>query len=254
MLNGLILKTNNSPELTFDLQVGDSKSVPDATISQMSMKIVVETKLYNQFEQIQLENHLSKFTNEDIKVLLTLDPKPMNQSTKNKFEEHLAVYNRELIRHGNTRIEHVNLTFEQLVSAMEDIVDNSDFEILSVLEDYKNYCSEERLIPDDDKWMRAIAAGTTIEENMQFNMYYDHASHGYSPHGYIGLYKDKKVQAIGKLVKTVLAEYKNEEFEFISEDGNDITNNEIENIKTMIQKAEDEHGYNIKFVQHRFYC
>ena len=47
-------------------------SVPDAVISQKSFKIVVETKLYNQFDKRQLVNHLKEFGSEDIKVLLTL--------------------------------------------------------------------------------------------------------------------------------------------------------------------------------------
>lgn len=46
MLNSLILGEDESPEITFDLQVIGDDSVPDAVISQKSFKIVVETKLY----------------------------------------------------------------------------------------------------------------------------------------------------------------------------------------------------------------
>ena len=77
MLNSLILGEDESPEITFDLQVVGDDSVPDAVISQKSFKIVVETKLYNQFYKQQLVNHLEQFGAEDIKVLLTLDPRPM---------------------------------------------------------------------------------------------------------------------------------------------------------------------------------
>ena len=60
LLNSLILQTADSPELTFNMQVSGSESVPDAVISQKSFKIVVETKLYNQFEISQLMNHLEQ--------------------------------------------------------------------------------------------------------------------------------------------------------------------------------------------------
>ena len=56
MLNALILGQDETPEITFDLQVVGDESVPDAIISQKSFKIVVETKLHNQFQQNQLEN------------------------------------------------------------------------------------------------------------------------------------------------------------------------------------------------------
>lgn len=43
MLNALILGQDETPEITFDLQVAGDESVPDAIISQKSFKIVVET-------------------------------------------------------------------------------------------------------------------------------------------------------------------------------------------------------------------
>ena len=77
--NSLILGEDESAEISCDLQVVGDERVPDAVISQKSFKIVVETKLYNQFGKQQLLNHLKEFSTEDIKVLLTLDPKPMKQ-------------------------------------------------------------------------------------------------------------------------------------------------------------------------------
>lgn len=85
MLNALILGQDETPEITFELQVAGDESVPDAIISQKSFKIVVETKLHNQFQQDQLEKHLTQFGTEEIKVLLTLDPKPMKESLMDSF-------------------------------------------------------------------------------------------------------------------------------------------------------------------------
>ena len=87
MLNELILHEDATPEITFDMQVQSEGSVPDAVIQQKSFKIVVETKLYNQFREEQLKAHLNALKDGDIKVLLTLDPRPMEQLLKDKIDE-----------------------------------------------------------------------------------------------------------------------------------------------------------------------
>ena len=151
MLNSLILGEDESPEITFDLQVAGDESVPDAVISQKSFKIVVETKLYNQFDKQQLVNHLEQFGAEDIKVLLTIDPRPMKPQLFDEMNAELKKYNSENLDRLIHPIKHVNLTFEQLVEAMEDIIDDRDTEIISVLDDFKKYCFDEKLIPDGHK-------------------------------------------------------------------------------------------------------
>ena len=196
MLNSLILGEDESPEITFDLQVVGDDSVPDAVISQKSFKIVVETKLYNQFYKQQLVNHLEQFGAEDIKVLLTLDPKPM----KPQLFDELAV----------------------------------------------------ELKPDGYKWMRAIVAGTTFQDNMDLDLFYDQESRNFSEHGYIGLYKDKSIRAIGKLKKTVIAVENNGSMTYRAESGAEPTTDEIERINEAIRRA-DNYGYNLRTISHRYF-
>ena len=196
MLTNLILGEGESPEITFDLQVMGDQSVPDAVISQKSFKIVVETKPHNQFDKKQLMNHLSQFGTENMKVLMTLDPRLMNDKLKDELEHDLKQYNNENRIRLVSPIKHVNLTFEQLVEAMEESIDERDTEVAAVLEDFRKYCFEEKLIPDGYKYMRAVVAGTTFDDNMELNLFYDQESRKSSDHGYIGLYKNKSVRAI----------------------------------------------------------
>lgn len=93
MLNSLILGENETPEIAFDLQVVGDESVPDAIISQRSFRIVIETKLHNQFRRDQLLKHLAQFAGEEIKVLLTLDPRPMKEELLGEFAAALSAYN-----------------------------------------------------------------------------------------------------------------------------------------------------------------
>lgn len=252
MLNSLILGEDESPEITFDLQVAGDESVPDAVISQKSFKIVVETKLYNQFDKQQLVNHLDQFGAEDIKVLLTIDPRPMKQQLFDEMTVELKKYNTKNMERLIHPIKHVNLTFEQLVEAMEDIIDDRDTEIISVLDDFKNYCFDEKLIPDGHKWMRAIVAGTTFQDNMDLNLYYDQESRKFSEHGYIGLYKDKSIRAVGKLKKTIIAVEAEGNMTYRAETGEAPTPHEICRINEAIHRAED-YGYNLRTISHRYF-
>jgi len=252
MLNTLILGEAETPEITFDLQVAGDQSVPDAVISQKSLKIVVETKLYNQFDTDQLLRHLNQFASEEIKILLSLDPKPMKKSTFDEFSSLLKTFNGEHQEQLHTPIKHVNITFEQLIAAMEDIVDERDTEIVSVLDDFKKYCFDEGLIPDGYKWMRAIVAGTTIKDNIELGLYYDQASRGYSEHGYIGLYRGKSIRAIGRLVKIISARKIDGKLMCSPVFGDEATADEIERIEEAIERGK-AYDYNLSDVQHKYF-
>lgn len=201
--------------------------------------------MYGQFDKMQ-------FGTEDIKVLLTLDPKPMKEKLKAEMAQEIKLYNEEHHAQIFSPVNHVNLTFEKLIAAMEDIVKERDVEMIPILEDFKDYCMQENLIPDGYKWMRALTAGKTFKDNMELNLYYDEAAHNYSAHGYIGLYKEKSIRAIGKLTKTVLAEEINGEMQFESESGGTVTENEKTAILEAVRRAE-EYGYNLRTVRHRYF-
>ena len=184
--------------------------------------------------------------------MLTLDPKPMKPQLFDELAVELKKYNSENATRLIHPIKHVNLTFEQLVDAMEDIVDDRDTEIIAVLDDFKKYCFDEKLIPDGYKWMRAIVAGTTFQDNMDLDLFYDQESRNFSEHGYIGLYKDKSIRAIGKLKKTIIAVENNGSMTYRAESGAEPTADEIERINEAIRRA-DHYGYNLRTISHRYF-
>ena len=73
-LNSWAFPEGFESEIVFQLQEKNDKSVLDATITQDSFKIAVETKLSDWFYTDQLERHLSSFKNEKQKVLQNLAP------------------------------------------------------------------------------------------------------------------------------------------------------------------------------------
>lgn len=191
------------PEIVFNLQEKSIDSIPDATITQESFKIVVETKLSDWFYSDQLLRHLKSFRDEKYKVMITLAPEMMNPDKKKEFEEILKEYNTS----HTYPVMHVNTIFERLVNAIREVIDDRDYEMQEVLEDYLNYCYNDKLILVSDAWkrMRVQLAGTTFDFNVSENLYYDNLDRGFSAHDYLGLYKEKSVRAIGKINAIITA-------------------------------------------------
>ena len=92
--------------------------------------------------------------------------------------------------------------------------------------------------------MRAIVAGTTFQDNMDLDLFYDQESRNFSEHGYYGpVLKTKSIRAIGKLKKTIIAVENNGSMTYRAESGAEPTADEIERINEAIRRA-DHYGYN----------
>ena len=238
-----------NPEIIFTLQEKSVESIPDATITQEGFKIVVETKMLNWFDEDQLLRHLKSFGDEKYKVILTLAPELMEEDKKVAFEEKLKKYNQQQMH----SVIHINTTFEKMANAISDVLDDRDYEIQDVLEDYLNYCYTDGLIPVSDSWkyMRMQLAGTTIGFNVSANVYYDNAERGFRAHDTLALYKNKSVRAIGKIIARITAVETENGVKYNAEFG-DIT----EERKAIIESAMadgDSHGYDLRTIEHRYF-
>ncbi len=250
LLKSEIFSESFEPELVFTLQEKSLKSTPDATITQESFKIVVETKLSDWFYEDQLERHLKAFGQERFKVLLTLAPQKMAEEKKASFDEKLKKYNKE----QETSIIHINTTFEALAKAIDEVLDDRDYEMKDVLEDYLNYCYSDKLIPIEDEWkyMRVQLAGTTFDFNKSNNVYYDSISRPFRAHKILGLYKNKSVRAIGKVIARITAvETEKGKIKFTPEYG-DVTEDRKNTIKLAMEDA-IKYGYDIRRYEHRYF-
>lgn len=70
--------------------------------------------------------------------------------------------------------------------------------------------------------------------------------------GYIGLYKDKSIRAIGRLKKTIIAVEVEGKMTYRAESGEAPTPDEICRINEAIHRAED-YGYNLRTISHRYF-
>ena len=235
------------PELSFILQEKGKESVPDATISQPSFKLVIETKLTDWFYKEQLIKHLSKFQTEEYKVLITLSSELMESKKKEEVDTAIANFNVEHQSH----IIHVNTTFELIAQGIQDVITDRDYEMQDVLDDYLDYCRNDKLIVVSDAWkkMRMQLAGTTFDFNVAENVYYDGIDRGFSPHDYLGLYKQKSVRAIGK-IETIITAVLDEGKVIYTVERGELT----EERKQKIEKArEDGKRYGYELTSNRFF-
>lgn len=197
------------PEIVFTLQEKSIDSIPDATITQEGFKIVVEAKMSDWFYSDQLMRHLNSFVDEKNKVLITIAPEFMENEKRADFEKMLSEYNNKQTH----PVVHINTTFEQLANAVQDVLDDRDYEMQDVLDDYLSYCQSDGLITVSDSWkyMRMPLAGKTFEFCVENSLYYCSTGRNFRPHDYIGLYTGKSIRAIGKIKTIVVAKETNGE-------------------------------------------
>lgn len=207
-----LLPENASVELTVKLQTKSENSVPDALIRQESFRIAIETKRFDQFSFEQLKNHIGSFGKETYRVLLTLSPGEISDSVKKALDTYLD----EINRIEEAPIIHKHITFESLINDVREVIDERDYEMLDIWQDYSLYCYESGLIPDAWKRLKVRCAGDTLADNKKYNLYYDGAdtAQGIFGFDYIGLYNDKSVRVVGKIESIILATYENEHLKF----------------------------------------
>lgn len=237
------------PEIVFNLQEKSVDSIPDATITQESFKIVVETKMSDWFYSEQLMRHLNSFGDEKYKVMITLAPEIMAEDKKKIFEQQLKEYNSA----QSKPVIHINTTFEGIANAIQEVIDDRDYDMQKVLNDYLNYCYNDGLIAVSDSWkfMRMQLAGTTLDFNMNEDIYYDNAERGFRAHDYLSLYKNKSVRAVGKVCARILAVETKDGMQYETEYG-ELTEERKHKIHLAITDG-DEHGYDLRTIKHRYF-
>ena len=243
-----LLPENVNVEINFALQEKSLNSVLDASIAQPSFKIAIETKLYSNFSIKQIKAHLESFDSEDYKVLLTLDPGKLGNEMQDKINEVITEYN----KNNEQNVIHRHLTFEELSKSIDLVLNEQDYEMKNVLEDYNEYCYDSNLIVNDWKIMRVQLCGATLDANKRLNLYYHESTRGYSGHQYIGLYKEKAVRAIGKIVAIVDAKLVDENIVITKIKYGECTESMKASIKEAIEDAKN-YGYNLETIEHTYF-
>lgn len=212
-----------------------SGSVPDGMLFQSSFRIVLETKRHPAFGVTQLKGHLSSFGTEATKVLLLLSPERTNVAVPEAIARGVTVVSR---------------TFSDIIAACRAAKVNENLSLRELVDDYEQYCFESDLISNEANRVMAIAAGTTLAENIELRLYYAPTGRGFQKHRYIALYSKKYIRAIGEIENIICANLVAGKLS-IKQSTHAVTTNQEDRILKAINLAPG-HGYDIHS-DHRFF-
>lgn len=234
--------------IMFSQQSKGKDSIPDASITQTSFHLLVETKRHDdQFSPAQLKSHATSFKDVSVKILLLLSPETISQSRINDIRREITK------ERGAEPLYLQSASFNDIIEKMRDVIDPYDVEMKRILEDYSDYCASEGLLSSRKSIMRVVPCGKSIEDNFAFNIYYAPSDRPYSQHSYLGIYKDKVVQGIGKIICLVDANLEeNGTVDIIKCYKGNVTDEIKSRILNMIPLAL-KYGWEIK-KGHRFFC
>ena len=231
--------------LHFHQQKGTGKSVVDGFIAQDSVKIAVETKLGGAFDAEQLEKHLGVFGTEQHKLLILLNPSVGEASAQQLGEV------RKRAAEGNIQIVHT--TFEDIVANVRSCLSPHEEEMQALVSDFESFCSDNDLLPRDKYTLFVPPCGQSIEDNLEFRLYYCLTSRSVRKAEYLGIYKERCVRAVGRIAKVVSCDVDLEgnSVTLLSDRIKAITEGEQKRILAATREA-PKHGYDISR-GHKFY-
>lgn len=232
--------------LRFQQQKGTGKSVVDGFIAQDSIKIAVETKLPEAFDANQLERHLMVFKKEDQhKLLILLSP------SKGAISKQQLAWIRERAAPNNILI--IPASFEEIVTKARDCLSPHDEEMVALVDDYEAFCSDMDLMPRDEYTLFVPPCGQSFEDNLKFRLYYCPMAWSRRKARYLGVYKDKQVQAIGRIAKVTACtvDLSARKVTVLPDETETLTKDEAERILGATEKAHS-YGWDLT-TGHKFY-
>lgn len=250
LLNEMTDESNLDVGVNFSQQTKAKNSIPDGFISQESFKIAIETKLGENFSVNQLTNHLESFSNETTKILMALGPSPIDDNKRKQLIQNITTFNSE----RNINIAFVSVTFKEIVSIFRDVIEDFDFELQSIIDDYEEFCINSELIRKDEYRMLTVGCGYTLNDNFKNNVYYDPANRGYSYCSHLGIYHNKSVRGIGKIENIITANLNaDDELVILKTTNGKATEEQKLNIRNMINDAKTNIGWDIR-LNNKFFC
>jgi hypothetical protein len=205
--------------------------------------LVIETKVEAYVDNAQLIRHFAAFNRNRVGnylILLTRHPVADSQVA-------------EVIAKSKERgVIFKHVTFEQMYVQLEDFAQSHETHLRHVVDDFRAYCSETNLLPDRRKLLRIVPCGDTIGLNAKWHVYYQPTERGYSPHEYLGIYNQKVVQYVGRVVAVYDNDQVNGAMELKQVEG--IANPVFEQrIVAMVQETKAKIGWDVSH-DTRFFC
>lgn len=219
-------------------------SVPDGEIVQRPFRVLIESKVDSQVDPGQLRRHARAFRKDDgTRCMLLLTRSAIQVSAD------ITRVIGDLKRSG---VIFRNVTFEQVVEALDGLFQDFERSMCDLVEDYADYCRETGLVDESQFRMRIVPCGTSFDVNLRHGVYFHPSTWGYSSHKYLGIYKNKAVNAIWEIDSVFDIELEGDELRKTFIAGR-ATDEYDDRIRATITDAATECAYEISS-GHRFFC
>ena len=206
----------------------------DGYIQTKATKIIIETKIAGLDNTKKLINYCKNENPSETNILIHISDSTFDETTIKSINQRIGIYN----------FNFVSITFSELISSLQEIVDEYPFneELYRLSKDFYYYCSSMDLIKNV---FRIVPCNKSFELNEKYHLYFQPESRGYSNHQFTGIYTAKEVKYIGKVNKVFLAKLTKEGkliTEKISGEG-EITTEEENRIISTIKEFPEIYGY-----------
>lgn len=219
--------------LQFIQQQQTPLSVADGYITQESIEVVIESKLYGHaFNRNQLSRHLSVFgqsRGSGGQLLMLLSP---DDPVVNTTDFHVPV---------------IRTTFQEILTAARTCLSEHDEEMIAVIDDFEQFCSDAGLLPRDRFTMFTPPCGQSLRSNIKYKLYYCPVKRPVRKEAFLGIYDNQSVRAIGRIEKVVTCKQIDTSRRKVVDPDCDITEEEEDRIVS----ATREWGKSLN--NHRFY-
>lgn len=229
---------NYYPQPLFSQQRGVGNGIIDGHIEVKPSKILIETKL-NQKEFI---GKLVKYGN----VFIENSQNQLWHLSSKKFDDkEVEEINSELKRLYPYDIQFKNLLFADLFENLEGVYEENihDMELKLLLEDFREYCYESKLVSEEEFKLLFAPTGVTYNWNKRHKMYYCPQQWHSQKFKFFGLYCEKSVRTISEIETEIKADFNSETKELIiHSDGHSAE--QIERLRTgLIELGESHKGF-----------
>jgi hypothetical protein len=181
-----------------------------------------------------------------------------------EFDQARIMLRKILLRAGNTdggadllqmaltkNVVVIPITFQDLIAAVRDCLNDFDEEMVALIADYESFCSEQGLLPVDQWTLFVPPCGRSHEINVQDRLYFCPAVWSRRKARYLGIYFDKAVRQIGTITKVVECEIQNGE---VTVESIPLTEDERMRIVHAARSGLEKEGWDISTGYQFFLC
>jgi hypothetical protein len=243
MLKDIISDATIDIGLLFSQQVKAENSIPDALITQKPISIFIEAKADGELYPEQIQRHAQSV----VKAQLPKGSAIIIGLTKNRPDNTLEKSFGDIC--NDKGIHFAVITYHELLEVLHQLCATHETDLQEIIYDYESFLRSDGMLPNPYE-MVVFPCGTSWDENIKYQIYYEQSSKSSKAHvPYIGIYKNKTITHIGRILGTCISRCSGHDIKFEHENGQ-ITQADEAKIKTVINATD---YYDLRQSSERYY-